>query len=85
MNQITQTTVKKYNTSKTHNIKEIGQTNPVTKDPGKNWTVKNQDTKTTDVASAVHQTSQDCTTAQRNPQNVETVKEVDITKKCAAQ
>ena len=81
MNQITQTTVKKYNTSKTDN----GQTNPVTKDPGKNWTVKNQDTKTTDVASELHQTGQERATAERNPQNVETVKEGDITKKCAGQ
>ena len=53
--------------------------------PWKNWTVKNQDTKTTDVASAVYETGQDHTTAQRNPQKVENVKERDITKKYTGQ
>ena len=74
---------KEINTFKNYNTNNNGLINPVTKDPRRNRTVKNQNTKKTDADNAAHQNGQECTTVWQNQPNVVNAKEGDITRRCA--
>ena len=83
MNQIIQTKTEKYNTYKNDSTKENGPINPVRTDHGRNRTINEKNTETTDADNVEHQIGPDNKSAQQNQVNVETAKEEDSTKRCA--